>query len=248
MLTEFNWIDAVSASPAFIALIICSAVTLGIAAERAYYYWKRSGDPDNTLAETIKRLRTGDSQGAFYTCKSARHPMGAAACEVLRRFSDLGQTLGQTIEEQLHVPLSQQRLLLERNLNVLGTMAATAPLIGLLGTVWGIMRAFHDMANTGSAAPSVVAGGVAEALVTTGAGLVVAIPALMLYNHFSRRMNVMLTVAENHARSLRSFLESRAKGGPPGGGLATSEPEYAASAPGEINLEPQLEPQHAASG
>jgi biopolymer transport protein ExbB len=240
MLTEFNWIDAVSASPAFIALIICSAITLGIAAERTYYYRKRSGDPDNTLAETIKRLRAGDSKGAFYACESARHPMGAAACEVLRRFSDLGQT----IEEQLHVPLSQQKLLLERNLNVLGTMAATAPLIGLLGTVWGIMRAFHDMANTGSAAPSVVAAGVAEALVTTGAGLVVAIPALMLYNHFSRRMNVMLTVAENHARSLRSFLQSRAKGGPPGGGLTTSEPVYAAPAAGDIKLEPQ----HAASG
>jgi biopolymer transport protein ExbB len=240
MLTEFNWIDAVSASPVFIALIVCSAITLGIAAERAHYYWKRSGDPDNTLAETIKRLRAGDSKGAFYACESARHPMGAAACEVLRRFPDLGQT----IEEQLHVPLSQQKLLLERNLNVLGTMAATAPLIGLLGTVWGIMRAFHDMANTGSAAPSVVAAGVAEALVTTGAGLVVAIPALMIYNHFSRRMNVMLTVAENHARSLQSFLKSRAKGGPPGGGLATSEPVYAESAAGEI----ELEPQHAASG
>ena len=51
-------------------------------------------------------------------------------------------------------------------------MAAVAPLIGLLGTVWGIMRAFHDMAQVGSAAPSVVAGGVAEALLTTAAGLV----------------------------------------------------------------------------
>ena len=240
MLTEFNWIDAVSASPAFIALIICSAITLGIAAERAHYYWKRSGDPDNTLAETIKRLRAGDSRGAFSACESERHPMGAVARAVLSRFSDLRQP----IEEQLHVPLSQQKLLLERNLNVLGTMAATAPLIGLLGTVWGIMRAFHDMANTGSAAPSVVAAGVAEALVTTGAGLVVAIPALILYNHFSRRMNVMLTVAENHARSLRSFLQSREKGGPPGGGLTTSEPVYAASGAGEIKLEPQ----HAASG
>jgi biopolymer transport protein TolQ len=82
-------------------------------------------------------------------------------------------------------------------------MGNTAPLIGLLGTVWGIMKAFHDMARTGSAGPSVVAAGVAEALFTTAAGLLVAVPAVILYNQFVRRVGVMLTVAENHARTIR---------------------------------------------
>ena len=68
------------------------------------------------------------------------------------------------------------------------------------------MRAFHDMAVTGSAAPSIVAAGVAEALTTTAAGLIVAVPSVLLFNHFTRRMNVMLTVSENHARTLRSAL------------------------------------------
>ena len=108
--------------------------------------------------------------------------------------------------------LSEQRLQLERNLGVLGTMGNTAPLIGLLGTVWGIMRAFHDMASTGSAGPSVVAAGVAEALFTTAAALVVAVPSVMLYNQFIRRIAVMLTQAENLARSLRLELEET---GPP---------------------------------
>src|SRR4029077_19217502 len=107
------------------------------------------------------------------------------------------------VEEKLQIALSEQKLELERNLGVIGTMGNTAPLIGLLGTVWGIMRAFHDMAQTGSAGPSVVAAGVAEALFTTAAGLLVAVPAVMLYNHFVRRIAVMLTVAENHARTLR---------------------------------------------
>ena len=109
-------------------------------------------------------------------------------------------------EDQLQIALSEQRLKLDRNLGVLGTMGNTAPLIGLLGTVWGIMRAFHDMARTGSAGPSVVAAGVAEALFTTAAGLMVAVPAVMLYNHFVRRITVLLTVAENHARVLRIAL------------------------------------------
>jgi biopolymer transport protein ExbB/TolQ len=63
------------------------------------------------------------------------------------------------------------------------------------------------MARTGSAGPSVVAAGVAEALFTTAAGLLVAVPAVMLYNHFVRRMSVLLTVTENHARRLRMALD-----------------------------------------
>ena len=110
------------------------------------------------------------------------------------------------IEDRMQIELSEQRLLFERNLGVLGTMGNTAPLIGLLGTVWGIMRAFHDLASTGSAGPSVVAAGVAEALFTTAAGLLVAVPAVMLYNHFTRRTSVLLTEAENQARSLRLAL------------------------------------------
>ena len=117
-----------------------------------------------------------------------------------------GRRKGESYDEMLQVALSQEKLLLERNLSRLGTMAAIAPLIGLLGTVWGIMRAFHDMAATGSAAPTVVASGVAEALVTTAAGLVVAVPALVLYNHFASRLNVMLTVAENNARLIHGAL------------------------------------------
>jgi biopolymer transport protein TolQ len=112
-------------------------------------------------------------------------------------------------EERLHIALSEQRLQMERNLGFLGTMGNTAPLLGLLGTVWGIMRAFHDMARTGSAGPSVVAAGVAEALFTTAAGLVVAVPAVMIYNHFVRRVGIMLTVAENHARTLRMNVGGR---------------------------------------
>jgi len=118
----------------------------------------------------------------------------------------------ESLDERIHIALSQQKLLLERNLSILGTMAAIAPLIGLLGTVWGIMRAFHDMALTGSAAPTVVAAGVAEALTTTAAGLVVAVPALVLYNHFTNRMNVMLTIAENHTRSIRTAMVEKGAG------------------------------------
>jgi biopolymer transport protein ExbB len=206
MFTDFSWNEAVTGSPVFIVLLVCSVITVGVALERAYYFWKRRGNPDKTLSNALTGLNNGDMAKASSECESTAHPMGSVAVEVLR-----GDLDSNSSEERLQIALSQQKILLERNLGILGTMAAVAPLIGLLGTVWGIMRAFHDMARTGSAAPSVVASGVAEALITTAAGLVIAVPAVMLYNHFRGKLSVMLTIAENHTRSLRTAMTQAAQ-------------------------------------
>lgn len=222
MLTNFNWVETIYDSPIFMVLVGCSIVTLGIALERVYYFWKRKGDPDAALERALKRLQEGSVAGAAGIWESCDHPAGKAAAQV---FESAGRD-DEELEERLQITLSQQKLLLERNLGGLGTMAAIAPLIGLLGTVWGIMRAFHDMSLIGSAAPSVVAAGVAEALVTTAAGLVIAVPALMLYNHLSRRIDVMLTVAENHARTLRMALAGKGAGRRRGTGMERSGPEH----------------------
>jgi biopolymer transport protein ExbB len=202
MFVDFDWMGAVTGSPIMMVLMACSVITFGIALERLYYFRKRKGNPDLALVEALESLRRGNFSEAISRCRNNVHPVGTVAAETIEchlcRPADT--------EETMQVVLSQQKMLLERNTSMLGTMAAVAPLIGLLGTVWGIMRAFHNMALSGSAGPSVVAAGVAEALVTTAAGLVIAVPAVLLYNHFNRAMNIMLTVAENHARSLRVAL------------------------------------------
>ena len=202
MFENFDWIGAMRTSPVMVIILACSVVTLGYALERTAYFWKRRGDADAVLEEALDKVRHGRIEEAGWACRSTAHPVGEVAGEVLRT----AHLSSEAQEERLYIALSQQRLAFERNLGVLGTMGNTAPLIGLLGTVWGIMRAFHDMARTGSAGPSVVAAGVAEALFTTAAGLLVAVPAVMLYNHFVRRIAVMLTTAENHARTLRLAL------------------------------------------
>ncbi|HOX24447.1 MAG TPA: MotA/TolQ/ExbB proton channel family protein [Candidatus Krumholzibacteria bacterium] len=200
MFTELNWIKTLFESPTMLALIGCSVIALGVAIERWLYFRRRQSNPDAVLLEATSHLREGRVGEALEICRTAAHPVGPVSYEAIVA-AHLPTADG---DERLQVSLSQQKLLLDRNVGTLGTMAAVAPLIGLLGTVWGIMRAFHDMASTGSAAPSIVASGVAEALITTAAGLVIAIPSVMLFNHFTRRLNVMLTVAENHARSLRA--------------------------------------------
>ncbi|TMQ48520.1 MAG: MotA/TolQ/ExbB proton channel family protein [Candidatus Eisenbacteria bacterium] len=203
MFENFDWIGAMRNSPVMIIIMGCSVVTLGFAIERALCFWKRRQDPEPLCRRVSDLLKAGQTKEAAWACRTTMHPVGPVASQVLEH-AHLGP---EAVEEKLQITLSEQRLLLERNLGFLGTMGSTAPLIGLLGTVWGIMRAFHDMAQTGSAGPSVVAAGVAEALFTTAAGLLVAVPAVFLYNHFARRIAVMLTVAENQARSLRLVLE-----------------------------------------
>jgi len=202
--TGFNWLEVTRTSVSMMALVAFSILSLGVALERLYYYWRRGGGVDHTMEQVLRAIREGDIRGAARICRSCRHPMGAVGAQLLEsdKFSE------QEAEEPLQIALSEQKLLLERNLGILGTMAAVAPLVGLLGTVTGIMRAFNDMSATGSGSPSVVAAGVAEALITTAIGIMIAVPVLMLYNAFARRMNVMLTIAENNARSMRAAVAS----------------------------------------
>jgi biopolymer transport protein ExbB len=205
MFENFDWIGAMRTSPVMVAILFCSVVTLGLAIERGIYFWKRRGNPDAFLASALVAIRSGNKDEAIRVAVNEPHPVGAVSAEMMRAM-DEGDHV---VEEKLSIAMSEQRLQLERNLGFIGTMGNTAPLIGLLGTVWGIMRAFHDMARTGSAGPSVVAAGVAEALFTTAAGLVVAVPAVLIYNQFVRRTGVMLTVAENYARTLRLNANAR---------------------------------------
>ncbi len=203
MFENFDWLGAMRASPVMLIIFACSVLTVGFAIERLAYFWRRRGDPDAILRGILDKTRKGSLSEAAWVCRATRHPLGAVADEVLHAKG----LSADAQEEKMQIALSSQRILCERNLGFLGTMGNTAPLIGLLGTVWGIMRAFHDMARTGSAGPSVVAAGIAEALFTTAAGLLVAVPAVWLYNHFVRRTSVLLTVTENHARTLRLALE-----------------------------------------
>ena len=209
MFENFDWIEAMRTSPVMVIILVCSVLTLGFAIERAIYFWNRRSNPDALLASALVAMRSGNKDEAIKVCSVDRHPFGPVAAEVIKTMDEQPEAF----EERLHIAMSEQRLQLERNLGFIGTMGNVAPLIGLLGTVWGIMRAFHDMARTGSAGPSVVAAGVAEALFTTAAGLLVAVPAVMLYNNFSRRISVMMTVAENRSRAIRHALTESADAG-----------------------------------
>lgn len=101
---------------------------------------------------------------------------------------------------------------LEKNLNMLGTIASNAPYIGLLGTVMGIMKAFNDLANNPGQGNEVVMAGIAHALVSTAIGLAVAIPAVMAFNGFQKKVKLIVNNLDA-ARDLCMAYAKRKKGG-----------------------------------
>jgi len=96
---------------------------------------------------------------------------------------------------------------LEKYLAFLATTGSAAPFIGLFGTVWGIMDAFHGIGKSGSASLAVVAPGISEALVATAIGLVAAIPAVIAYNHFLNKVNVLIGEMDSFSQELLNLVQ-----------------------------------------
>ena len=97
---------------------------------------------------------------------------------------------------------------MEKRLLILGTLGNNAPFVGLFGTVLGVIRAFHDLAQNATAGPEVVMAGLSEALIATAVGLFVAIPCVISYNYFKKQVEDLLSTTETLSRLILSHLRS----------------------------------------
>ena len=112
----------------------------------------------------------------------------------------------QGVQRAMRVAVSREEESLERHLAFLATVGSTSPYVGLFGTVWGIMNAFRNLANMSQATLASVAPGISEALIATAMGLFAAIPAVIGYNRFSARVEVLMKRYEAFADELTSIL------------------------------------------
>ena len=110
-------------------------------------------------------------------------------------------------QRTLALVASEETLRLEQLLSFLATTGSATPFIGLFGTVWGVMNAFHGIGLRGTATLATVAPGISEALIATAAGLAAAIPAVIAYNHFVSRIRVVATEMENFSNEFASYAE-----------------------------------------
>lgn len=119
----------------------------------------------------------------------------------------------ENVSRALRRAMTQETHRLEKYLTFLATTGSTAPFIGLFGTVWGIMDSFHGIGKTGSASLAVVAPGISEALVATAIGLVAAIPAVVAYNHFLNKVNVLIGEMDNFSQEFLNIVQRMVRRG-----------------------------------
>jgi biopolymer transport protein ExbB len=185
-------------------LLIFSVIALAVILERLWSYSRLGIDEKALLNRVQSAFKRGNIQEASFICKSVNHPLGEIL-DVGIRNKDLPR---EDIADLIDGALIETKSYLERKNSVLSTISFISPLLGLLGTVMGIIRAFHDLSVSGSGGPSVVMAGVAEALVSTAIGIIVAIPAAIFYNYFMNKVKTILTKIEANSRRFLAFLHT----------------------------------------
>jgi len=190
--------------PAMWGLLVCSIVAVAIVIERLVFFAQQHGDSKELLRQLGAKIAQDDMAGAIKVCNQNKG--------MLPKILEFGLLRGNKnradITDALSIALMEHLNTLERNLGIIGTIAVIAPFVGLFGTVLGIIRAFDDIALKGNSTPAVVAAGVSEALITTAAGLFVAVIAVIFFNYFRTRIkayNQEMIVAANQLAEMLHF-------------------------------------------
>ena len=187
-------------------LLFCSLVSITILLERIIYYRKRSQTPRaDFMAQIREVLRKGGIKRALEISTETLAPFANVVHIGLQHHGHQERDIANTMEREITIETAK----LERYISVVGTIGNTAVYIGLFGTVLGIIRAFHDIAAAGAGGMSIVIGGVAEALVCTAAGLFVAIPAVIIFNYFTRRVGHFVDDMELSASELTDLIRGK---------------------------------------
>ena len=167
-------------------LIACSIISLGVLIERLVYYQRRSSIKRPQFMNAVrKELKGGNLEGAVQLCKSFDTPFTRVAHAGINCYGHNERTILEAMEREITI----ETIKLERFTGIVATIGSTAVYIGLLGTVIGIMKAFHNISTGGPTGMQTVIGGIPEALVCTASGLFVAIPSVMGYNFFIRKID-----------------------------------------------------------
>lgn len=186
-----------------IPLALCSVVAATIIIERAIAL-RRAIVIDNVVVRAIEEYTGEDSVGkALEACEMSGSPLGRVVEEVLH-MRHLEMT---RLREAMYASGRVQVGRLERGLTLLEIIAGVSPLLGLLGTVLGMLTVFNTVTAHGIGDPQVLSSGIAKALVTTIAGLCVAIPALACHSWFSKRVDDLASEIQGYATRLMTRLQ-----------------------------------------
>ena len=169
-------------------LLACSVLIITISVERLWFLQERLVTPNGLTNQIVnlfnKNLINNKQSNEIAELSS----LGFLLVSVIQ-YKDLPR---QNLESKIEEKAIEVKFLLERNLNMLGTIATISPLLGLLGTVVGMITAFTGLTETSGANPDLLAQGISQALITTAFGLFIAVPGLVLHKYFEHKVSFLL--------------------------------------------------------
>jgi biopolymer transport protein ExbB len=185
-------------------LLLCSVVSIAVILNRLINYYFKSVDRNKFMARVRSEIEKKDFDRAMKICQSSAAPVSAVVLAGIRKNGHDEKTIISAMDREI----MQETVKLEKNTAIVGTIGNIAVYIGLFGTVLGIVRSFHNISSLGSGHINVVIGGVAEALICTATGLSVAIPAVIAYNYFLKRIDNFVIDMEYCASEVTELLTS----------------------------------------
>ena len=191
-----------------IPILLCSLVALTIIVERFLSLNPRKVAPPDLLAQVWTWIKNNQLDAAKIKQLRQSSPLGQILATGLSNSRHGREVMKESIEESARHVVHD----MERYLNALGTIAVISPLLGLLGTVVGMIKVFSQIMLQGTGNASAFAGGISQALITTAVGLCVAIPAMVMYRYFNRRIDTIVVTMEQETIKLVDALHSDRRG------------------------------------
>ncbi|MDH4259950.1 MAG: MotA/TolQ/ExbB proton channel family protein [Gammaproteobacteria bacterium] len=207
------WEIIVAGGPVMVPIILCSVVAVAIVVERLWTLQRKRVIPRELTDRVWKLVETRTLNERHIEALARNSPLGRVLAAGLANRNHGRDIMKEQIEDTGRHVVHE----LERFLNTLGTIAAMSPLLGLLGTVTGMISAFNAITEAGVGDPRALSGGIGEALITTAAGLIVAIPALFAFRYLRGVVDALVVDMEKEAtRLVQSFDRSGAHSQAPG--------------------------------
>ena len=187
-------------------ILLCSLLALTIIFERLLTLRRSMIAPDSLSEQVFDLIRSGTVTADKVEVIKEHSPLGRVYAAGLGNIQHGAEAMKEALEEAGKQVVHK----MSRYLNTLGTIASITPLIGLLGTVIGMIKVFTAITAVGVGDPTVLSGGISEALITTAAGLSVGIPCLMFYRYFRSRIQEHTVLLEEHATDLVELVKNTA--------------------------------------
>ncbi|WP_263079985.1 MotA/TolQ/ExbB proton channel family protein [Endozoicomonas sp. Mp262] len=184
-------------------ILLCSVMAMAIIVERLWTLRPSRIAPGDTLSQVWQWIKNNELDSVKVAGLREESPLGEILAAGITNARSGRDIMKESIEEQAGRVIHE----LECYLNTLGTIAAITPLLGLLGTVIGMIDVFSVIMVQGTGSAAVLAGGISKALITTAAGLTIAIPSLIFHRYFTRRVDELVVTMEQEATKLVEVLQ-----------------------------------------